>query len=82
MRFENGRVRGPAGEVSLSTIARTWYRRPQDLPADVDAGGLEATSGYAPAQIPGLSAMRQHGVVVAVGTPTPVAEYAEILDSR
>ena len=43
-RFENGRVLGPSGEVSLATIARTWYRRPQDLPADVDAGGLEATS--------------------------------------
>ena len=31
-----------------SEIAHTWYRRPQDLPPDVDPGGLEVTSGYKP----------------------------------
>ncbi len=59
-------MRGPAGEVSLPAIARTWYRRPQDLPADVDAGGLEATSGYAPARDSGTFSYAAHAAVVAV----------------
>jgi aerobic carbon-monoxide dehydrogenase large subunit len=66
VRIKDGRALGPAGEVSLSTIARTWYRRPQDLPADVDAGGLEATSGYAPARDSGTFSYAAHAAVVAV----------------
>ena len=77
VRFENGRVRGPAGEVSLTTIARTWYRRPQDLPADVDAGGLEATSGYAPVRDSGIFSYAAHAAVVAVD---PDLGEVEILD--
>jgi len=46
--LQNGEVRGVNGSVSLQTIAHTWYRRPQDLPADVDPGGLEVTQGYKP----------------------------------
>ena len=68
---------GPAGEVSLSTIARTWYRRPQDLPADVDPGGLEATSGYAPKRNSGVFSYAAHAVVVAVD---PELGEVEILD--
>ena len=77
VRFENGRVLGPAGDVSLSTIARTWYRRPQDLPADVDPGGLEATSGYAPKRDSGVFSYAAHAVVVAVD---PELGEVEILD--
>src|SRR3954463_11885085 len=43
--LQNGEVRGVNGSVTLQEIAPTWYRRPQDLPADVDPGGLEVTSG-------------------------------------
>jgi carbon-monoxide dehydrogenase large subunit len=76
-RFENGWVRGPAGEVSLPTIARTWHRRPQDLPADVDAGGLEATSGYKPVRDSGVFSYAAHAVAVAVD---PDLGEVEILD--
>jgi carbon-monoxide dehydrogenase large subunit len=76
-RFENGRVLGPSGEVSLATIARTWYRRPQDLPADVDAGGLEATSGYKPVRDSGVFSYAAHAVAVAVD---PDLGEVEILD--
>jgi carbon-monoxide dehydrogenase large subunit len=76
-RFENGRVLGPSGEVSLPTIARTFYRRPQDLPADVDASGLEATSGYRPARDTGVFSYAAHAVAVAVD---PELGEVEILD--
>jgi carbon-monoxide dehydrogenase large subunit len=77
VRFHNGQVVGPGGEVSLPTIAGTWYRRPQDLPADVDAGGLEATSGYKPARDSGTFSYAAHAVVVAVD---PDLGGVEILD--
>ena len=43
-----GEVVGPGGSISLGEIARTWYLKPQNLPNDVDPGGLEATIGYKP----------------------------------
>src|SRR5580658_3801113 len=46
--LRDGRVCGPNSSIGLSEIARTWYRRPQDLPPDVDPAGLEATGGYKP----------------------------------
>src|SRR6202042_604568 len=46
--LSDGRVCGPNSSIGLSEIAHPWYRRPQDLPPDVDPGGLEATGGYKP----------------------------------
>src|SRR5580700_7195684 len=46
--LRDGRVCGPNSSIGLSEIAHTWYRRPQDLPPDVDPAGLELTSGYKP----------------------------------
>src|SRR6266481_6566260 len=34
--LRDGRVSGPNSSIGLAEIAHTWYRRPQDLPADVD----------------------------------------------
>jgi aerobic carbon-monoxide dehydrogenase large subunit len=76
-RFEDGRVLGPSGEITLGTIARTFYRRPQDLPADLDAGGLEATSGYKPVRDSGVFSYAAHAVTVAVD---PELGEVEILD--
>ena len=76
-RFENGRVLGPSGEVTLPAIARTWYRRPQDLPSSVDSGGLEATSGYKPVRDSGVFSYAAHAVVIAVD---PDLGEVEILD--
>ena len=45
VRLGDGMVVAAHGRISVAEIARTWYRRPQDLPADVDPGGLEVTRG-------------------------------------
>ena len=73
----DGEVRGPNGSVTLKEIAFTWYRRPQDLPADVDPGGLEATSGYKPKRDTGTFSYAAHAVCVAVD---PDMGDVEILD--
>jgi carbon-monoxide dehydrogenase large subunit len=64
--LRDGEVVGPSGSVSLAEVARTWYLRPQDLPLDVDAGGLEVTSGYKPMRDSGTFSYAAHAVVVAV----------------
>jgi carbon-monoxide dehydrogenase large subunit len=73
----DGEIRGPNGSVTLKEIAHTWYRRPQDLPGDVDPGGLEATSGYKPQRDSGTFSYAAHAVTVAVD---PDLGDVEILD--
>ncbi|CCE08012.1 CutL protein [Bradyrhizobium sp. STM 3843] len=75
--FDHGEVRGANGSVSLREIAHTWYRRPQDLPGDVDPGGLEVTSGYKPQRDSGTFSYAAHAAVVAVD---PDLGTVEILD--
>jgi carbon-monoxide dehydrogenase large subunit len=69
-RLEGGLVRGPRGEVAIAEIANAWYRRPEQLPADVDVGGLEATVGYKPKVDTGAFAYATHAAVVEVDTET------------
>ncbi|NIR32625.1 MAG: xanthine dehydrogenase family protein [Gammaproteobacteria bacterium] len=64
----DGGVVGPAGSVSLSDVAHVWYLRPQDLPDDVDPGGLEATFGYKPQRDSGTFSYAAHAAVVALDT--------------
>lgn len=66
VRTRDGEVVGPSGSVTLAEVARTWYLRPQDLPADVDPGGLEVTSGYKPMRDSGTFSYAAHAAVVAV----------------
>lgn len=73
----DGRVVGPQGSIAISEIARTWYRRPQDLPAEVNAGGLEVTEGYKPQRDSGTFGYGAHAVLVAVD---PETGDVEILD--
>jgi aerobic carbon-monoxide dehydrogenase large subunit len=75
--LRDGEIVGPSGSVSLAEVARTWYLRPQDLPADVDPGGLEVTSGYKPVRDSGTFSYAAHAVVVAVD---PEIGAVEILD--
>jgi carbon-monoxide dehydrogenase large subunit len=65
------------GSISLAEISRTWYLRPQDLPSDVDPGGLEATVGYKPARDSGTFSYATHAAIVAVD---PEIGDVEILD--
>jgi carbon-monoxide dehydrogenase large subunit len=75
--IHDGQAVGPNGSVSIAEIARTWYLRPQDLPADVDVGGLEATVGYKPQRDSGTFSYATHAAVVAVD---PDLGDVEILD--
>jgi carbon-monoxide dehydrogenase large subunit len=64
--IRGGQAVGPHGAVSLVEIARAWYLRPQDLPGDVDPGGLEATIGYKPTRDSGTFSYATHAALVAV----------------
>ncbi len=68
VRVGNGIVKGPAGEVTIADVARTWYLRPQDLPDDAPPGGLEVTSGYKTLRDSGTFSYAAHAAVVAVDT--------------
>ena len=72
-----GEVVGPQGSISLGEIARTWYLKPQNLPDDVDPGGLEATIGYKPIRDSGTFSYATHAALVAVD---PEIGDVEILD--
>ena len=58
--IRDGRAIGPNGSVSIAEIARTWYLKPQDLPSDVDPGGLEVTAGYKPQRNSGTFSYATH----------------------
>ena len=68
VELAEGRVFGPGGSLSVGDIAKVWYRRPQDLPRDVDAGGLEVTAGYKPQRDSGSFSYAAHAALVAVDT--------------
>ena len=69
---EDGRVRrkDTNSSVSIADVARTWYRAPQNLPPDVDKGGLEITAGYRPDPDTGTHSYAAHAVVARVDTDT------------
>jgi carbon-monoxide dehydrogenase large subunit len=78
-----GEVVGPSGSISLREIAGTWYLQPQNLPPDVDMGGLEATVGYRPTPDSGTFSYAAHAAVVSVdpdlGT-VDILDYAIVED--
>jgi carbon-monoxide dehydrogenase large subunit len=75
--IRDGHAVSPTGSISLAQIAHAWYRRPQDLPADIDPRGLEVTIGYKPVRDSGTFSYAAHAVVVAVD---PEMGDVEILD--
>ncbi len=75
--YSDGAARSGSGSVALKEIARTWYRRPQDLPPTVDPAGLEATIGYKPVRDSGTFSYAVHVATVAVD---PELGDVEILD--
>lgn len=77
VRLEDGAVVGPGGSVSLDEVARTFYRRPQNLPADVDPDGLELTAGYRPVVDTGTFSYATHAAVVAVDGETGGVELLD-----
>jgi carbon-monoxide dehydrogenase large subunit len=77
VEVRDSQVRGPSGSVTLGEVARVWYLRPQDLPATVNPGGLEATVGYKPIRDSGTFSYGAHAALVAVD---PEIGEVEILD--
>ena len=72
-----GKVEARGASVTLREVARAWYLQPQNLPPDVDHGGLEVTMGYRPARDTGTFSYAAHAAVVAVDASTG---EIEILD--
>jgi carbon-monoxide dehydrogenase large subunit len=58
------------GSVAIADVARTWYRAPQNLPPDVDKGGLEITAGYRPDPDSGTHSYACHAAVARVDPET------------
>ncbi|MFI4994152.1 MAG: xanthine dehydrogenase family protein molybdopterin-binding subunit [Hyphomicrobiales bacterium] len=77
VRLEDGGVTAKSGRVSVAEVARIWYRRPQELPPDVDPAGLEVIAGYKAKRDTGTFSYAAHAAVVAVD---PETGETEILD--
>jgi carbon-monoxide dehydrogenase large subunit len=77
VRLADGMARGPSGEVSLAEVARLWYLTPENLPADVDARGLEVTEGYKTVVDSGTFSYAAHACVVAVDVETGAVELLD-----
>ncbi len=75
----DGMARAAGGEISIRQIGTIWYRRPQDLPTDVDPAGLEVTQGYKTKRDTGTFSYACHAAVVAVD---PEIGAVEILDYK
>ena len=79
----DGMVVAAHGRISVGEIARTWYRRPQDLPADVDPGGLEVTAGYKAKRDTGTFSYAAHATAVLVDPETgalDILDYVVVED--
>jgi aerobic carbon-monoxide dehydrogenase large subunit len=67
VRVGGDRVASANASVAIADVARTWYRRPQDLPEGI-GGGLEVTSGYKPVRDSGTFSYAAHACTVEVDT--------------
>jgi carbon-monoxide dehydrogenase large subunit len=77
------KVVGPRGEVPFAEIGRVWYLNPEELPAEVDMGGVESVVGYRPDPDHGTFSYSTHAAVVAVDPDlgaVEVLDYAVIED--
>ncbi|HEV2299952.1 MAG TPA: xanthine dehydrogenase family protein molybdopterin-binding subunit [Stellaceae bacterium] len=77
VRLAAGEIVGPAGSVGLAEIARVWYRAPQNLPDDVDPGGLDVTIGYKPQRDTGTFSYACHAALVSVDSEIGAVELID-----
>ncbi len=78
-----GKVVSGKGEVSFAEIGRVWYLNPDELPEDVDQGGVEVTMGYRPEPDSGAFTYASHACAVAVDPDTgkvDVLDYVIVED--
>ncbi len=78
-RVADGKVYAGNGSISLREVARAWYLQPQNLPADVDIGGLDVTAGYRAARDSGTFTYAAHAAVVAVDPQTGIIELLDFV---
>jgi carbon-monoxide dehydrogenase large subunit len=78
-RVADGKVYAGKGNVSLREVARAWYLQPQNLPPDVDIGGLDVTAGYRAARDSGTFTYAAHAAVVAVDSQTGIIELLDFV---
>lgn len=64
--FNNGVLQNNGRTINLEDVARTWYLRPQDLPATTDFSGLEVVGSYRMERDTGTFGYGVHAAVVAV----------------
>ena len=77
VEVRDGKVVGPGGEVPMSEIGRVWYLNPEELPADVDMGGVEAVVGYRPDPDHGTFSYSTHAAVIALDTELGTVEVLD-----
>lgn len=66
IKLSNGSLQSKDASISLENVARTWYLRPQDLPATTDFPGLEVVGSYRMERDSGTFGYGVHAAVVAV----------------
>ena len=60
VRLVAGEVVGPSGRIAVADVARTWYRRPQDLPGETSIpAGSRSPPATRPSATPAPSATRR-----------------------
>lgn len=77
VRVADGKVIVGNSSVTLREVARAWYLQPQNLPPNIDTGGLDVTAGYRAERDSGTFTYAAHAAVVAVD---PATGTIEILD--
>jgi carbon-monoxide dehydrogenase large subunit len=77
VRVEAGAVVGRGASVSLKEVAHAWYLQPQQLPPDVESGGLEVTSGYRAGRDSGTFSYAAHAAIAAVDPETGLVELLD-----
>jgi carbon-monoxide dehydrogenase large subunit len=77
VQVAGGKVVCGSSSISLREVARAWYLQPQNLPADVDSGGLDVTAGYRAERDSGTFTYAAHAAVVAVDPATGVIEILD-----
>jgi carbon-monoxide dehydrogenase large subunit len=77
VRFKDGRIEAGAASIDFAAVGRAWYLRPENLPDDVDTGGLEVTQGYKPLTDLGVFSYATHAAAVEVD---PRTGYVKIID--
>ncbi len=78
-KIVEGKVVAGNSSVTLRDVARTWYLQPQNLPPQLDTGGLDVTAGYRAARDSGTFTYAAHAALVAIDPETGVIELLDFV---